>query len=340
MSRTPLVDVAMATYNHEKFIAQALESVLAQETDFDYRLIVGDDCSSDGTQAIIKEYARRHPGRIVTLFHPKRLGTAHRDRIGVKVLRLCTAKYVAMLDGDDFWTDPRKLQKQADYLEAHPDCALCFHNATMLFEDQSKPPRDYCPADQKEVSTLEDIAAQCFLITCTVMFRNRFLGELPECFYRVTNADWMLFVLLAEHGHFRYLNEVMATYRIHGNGVWQGLAHAERLRTHINTYRTIDEHLNFRYTEIISEKLSHLHNALSQLPEWERQQARSYLDRYHALVRSGRFSTALPLLLKATRLAPMEVLRPRRAAAVLKNGLLGALSGRKGREAARDSPDN
>jgi glycosyltransferase involved in cell wall biosynthesis len=337
---TPLVDIIMPTYNHERFVAQAIESVLAQKTAFRYRLLVGDDCSTDGTQAVVRSYAERHPDKIEFIFSPVNLGPLHRDRVSLQLLRRSTAKYAAVLEGDDYWTSPDKLQKQADYLEAHPDCALCFHNARMVFEDHSEPPSNYCPADQKEVSTLEDIVAQCFLIPCTVMFRNKLLGELPDCFYRVTNADWILFVLLAEHGYFRYLNEVMATYRQHGNGLWQGLAHAARLRTHINTYRTIDEHLNFRYTEIISEKISHLHDALSQLPEWERQQARSYLDKYHALVRSGRFSTALPLLLKATRLAPMEVLHPRRAAAVLKNGLLGALSGRKGREDAHDAPDN
>lgn len=326
MTSEPLVDVAIATYNHEKFIAQALESVLTQKTDFKYRLIIGDDCSTDNTQAIIKDIARKHPDNITTVFHPERLGTTHRDRIGVKVLKLCTAKYITMLDGDDYWTDPYKLQKQVDFLEHHPECSLCFHNAEMFYDDGSKPSINYSRTGQKEISTLEDVATGMVPIPCTVLFRNKLLGELPDCFYQVRNADWMLFVLLAEHGDIGYLNEVMAAYRVHGEGIWSSLTRRQRIKAHINTYQTIDAHLNFKYRQAISEKISELHD---QLASQSGQFARSCLDQYHALVRTGQLTKAVPLLLEAIRCSPLEVLRPRRFAAVCRSGILGALQHHK-----------
>src|SRR5262249_16556755 len=125
---TPLVDVAVVTYNHARFIRQALDSVLSQETSFDVRILVGDRCSTARTQAILSEYDRAHPGKVITIFHAKNEGILSPNRIGLKVLAKCTSKYVAMLDGDDYWTDDQKLRLQVDVLEKRPDIAICFHN--------------------------------------------------------------------------------------------------------------------------------------------------------------------------------------------------------------------
>jgi len=314
---TPLVDIVMPTYRHEKFVAEAIESVLAQKTKFEYRLLIGDDCSPDGTQAVIKSYAEKYPNRIEPYLFTNHVGIQHRERVAVGLLRRTTAKYVTILEGDDYWTDPYKLQKQVDFLERHPECSLCFHNAEMFYEDGSQPPMNLHPADQKEISTVEDIATGMVPIPCTVLFRNNLLGELPDCFYEVTNADWMLFLLLAEHGNVGYINEVMAAYRMHGGGIWSRLTSEQRVKDHINTYQTIDAHLNFKYHRVISEKIA-------KLPRRQKEQnARSYLDQYHKVVRKGEIKKGLRLLWQATRFAPWEVLRPRRLAAVLKNGFFG-----------------
>src|SRR6266542_522725 len=124
----PLVDVNLITYNHENFVAKAIESVLEQQTNFAYRLIIGDDCSTDNTQSIIRSYAQQYPERIQTLLALEHRGIEHQDRVGMQVLRLSTAKYVALLDGDDYWTDRHKLQKQVDFLNTNTEFALCFHN--------------------------------------------------------------------------------------------------------------------------------------------------------------------------------------------------------------------
>lgn len=314
----PMVDVNLVTYNHEKFVVRAIESVLEQKTDFDYRLIIGDDCSTDNTQSIIRDYAQQYPERIQVVLATEHRGIEHKDRMGIEVLRLSTAKYVTLLDGDDYWTDPRRLQKLMGFLESHPECSVAFHDARLFYEDGSEASRRLYPPDLKEISSLQDmLTTSCFPIPCTALFRREALGELPDCFFRVTNADWMLFVLLAEHGTLGYINEVMAAYRVHSGGVWSGLDPIQGTREHIKTYETIDAHLNFKYTRAISKKIIAWRKALT------RQQAQSCLAQYHRAVKNGEMKKGLRLLLQATLSAPLQVFRPRHFAAVLKNGFLG-----------------
>lgn len=262
---TPLVDVALVTYNHEKYIAQAIESVLMQRTDFAWRLIVGDDCSTDNTQAIVREYARRYPDRITTELYAEHRGILHPERVGIRVLDLCTAKYVALLDGDDRWTSPEKLQKQVDYLEAHPECSLCFHNVLVFDEDGGREPWNYCPPHQKEVSTLEDLLAEDFIHTCSTMFRRERLGRLPTWFHAVSNGDWILHILSAEQGTIGYLDEVMAAYRVHGGGLWSSQKEAQHIREMIKTLEYVDEHLGFKYRKQIKAIKSERYYRLSEV---------------------------------------------------------------------------
>ena len=315
------VSICMITYNHEKFIAHAIEGILMQEVCFDYEIVIGEDISTDRTREIVLEHEQKHPDRIRVLKRDAAESDSDRARgFGGKqnflnTLRECRGEYVALLDGDDYWTDSHKLQKQVEFLERHPECSLCFHNAEMFYDDGSQPSVNLRPADQKTISTVEDILAGMVPIPCTVMFRNNLLGELPESFDSVANGDWMLSVLLAEHGNVGYLNEVMAAYRIHPGGIWSRLTAQQRLNGHINTYRTIDAHLNFKYHLLISKMIA----------DFRGQNARSCLDQYYELVKKGEISNGLSCLWQATRVAPLEVLRPRRITAVLKNGLLGVL---------------
>src|SRR5882672_6480832 len=154
------VSVSVITYNQEEFIAQAIDSILRQEVSFDYEIVIGEDASTDRTREIVLELERRHPDRIRVMLRDA--GTSERDRargLGGKTnfvqgIQDCRGKYVALLDGDDYWTDSHKLQKQVDFLERHPECSLCFHNAEMFYEDGSQSSMNLRPADQKEISTV------------------------------------------------------------------------------------------------------------------------------------------------------------------------------------------
>lgn len=326
MSTTPLVNIVMPTYNHERFVAQAIESVLAQKTEFAYKLMVGDDCSTDGTQEVVRSYAEKYPDKVGFVFSKKNLGLSDRDRVSLKLLSQCTAKYVGILDGDDYWTDSYRLQKLTDFLESHPECSVAFHNAVMFYDDGSRAACRFYPPDLKEISSQEDmITTNGFPILCTALFRNEALGELPDCFFRVTNADWMLFVLLAEHGNLGYINEVMAAYRVHSGGIWSRIDPIQGTREQIKTYEAIDAYLNFKYTTAISEKIAAWRKKISL------QQGQSCLTQYHTAVKNGEIQKGVGLLWRATLFAPLLVFRPLSFAAVLKNGLLGVLlQGRKG----------
>ena len=120
----PLVSVYMITYNHEKFIAQALDGILMQEVDFPYEIVIGEDKSTDRTRAVVCEYQRRHPDKI--RLHLSRENLFRQKLAGLGPLAACRGKYIAMCEGDDYWTDPQKLQKQVAVLEAEPEVSFVF----------------------------------------------------------------------------------------------------------------------------------------------------------------------------------------------------------------------
>ena len=127
------VSVCMIAFNHERYIAQALDSVLKQETSFPVDIVVGEDCSRDSTRRILLDYAERHPGRIRPLLADRNRGMMANF---LSTLAACRGRYVAVCEADDYWLDSGKLQKQVDYLESHPECAVSFHNAYMEARQQ------------------------------------------------------------------------------------------------------------------------------------------------------------------------------------------------------------
>jgi glycosyltransferase involved in cell wall biosynthesis len=280
----PTVSVAMVTYNHERFVAQAVESVLMQETAFPYELVIGEDCSSDRTREIVSDFHRRDPSTIRLLLSDQNLGSMPNF---LQTLRACQGQYIALLEGDDYWTDPRKLQAQVDFLASHPDCTICFHNVTELYDDGRRAPGLCCAANQKQISTLTDLLAGNFIPTCSVMVRNRMLAELPPWFAGLSFGDWPFNVLNAQHGDIGYLNEVMGTYRVHDLGVWSGRSTIERLKGTIAMYRVFHAQLGSRHRGAIQAGLSRCYLRLSS--EYARRGDRASARRYagKALVASA-----------------------------------------------------
>jgi len=214
------VSVCMITYNHEKFIGQAIESVMMQQTDFDYELVIGEDCSTDRTGAVVLDYAGRYSDRIRPLLREHNLGM---NPNFVQTFQSCRGEYVALLEGDDFWTDPLKLQQQADYLSSHPNCSMCFHpchisidNDVLIGEKISWPP------GRKSFYTLHDMLKAKYLRihTSSVFVRNNQIDVFPEWFYEMPMGDLPFIILSAQNGNIGYLDEAMGTYRIHKGGIW------------------------------------------------------------------------------------------------------------------------
>ncbi len=228
MNTTTLkASVSLVTYNHARYIRRALESVLAQQTDFDFEILIGEDESDDGTREIAQEYHARFGDKIRLLLHSRKdvlyiNGRPTGRRNFVHNLKAARAPYIALLDGDDYWTSPSKLQKQVAFLEENPHCALCFHNVQILDEQNAGRLQLQYPAPIPERYQLEDLLKGNFMQTCSVVFRAGLFNDFPPWFFKCPMADWPLHILNAQHGWIGYLDEVMAVYRRHAGGRWSG----------------------------------------------------------------------------------------------------------------------
>lgn len=246
--------VLVITYNHAPFVETALESVLAQETDFAYELIVSDDYSSDGTRDIIERIAEAHPDRVRLMVSPHNLNDNTVLRRGVEAAR---GRYLALLDGDDRWLASDKLQRQVDFLESRPDLAMCFHNVRVVYDDgtpsnlfHQDAPSPMSTKPPKAVSTLADVAPWYFIPTCSTLFRTEHLRDMPDWYDGLPAGDHPLYVFAAEHGDVGYLDEVMGEYRVHSAGLWTSRGKYRALADVENTvevFDAINRHLGFRY---------------------------------------------------------------------------------------------
>jgi glycosyltransferase involved in cell wall biosynthesis len=250
------VSVCITTYNHGKYIAQALDGVMMQETDFDFEIIVGEDDSSDDTREVVKKYREQYPDRIRLFLNDRNniiyINGKPTGRWNfMNNIRNAKGDYVAILDGDDYWTSPDKLQKQVDFLDGHPECAMCFHDAKIIFEDASQPSRIATPRGKKKIYTLKHLLKGNFMSTCSVMFRRGLFPEFPDWFSRMAWADWPLHILNAEHGDIGYIPEVMAVYRVHRGGVYSQKEEIDQVKEMVQMYPHINAHLNFRYNKLI-----------------------------------------------------------------------------------------
>ena len=254
------VSVCMITYNHERFVRQAVESALMQEADFEYELVIGEDCSTDGTREIVVEYARQYPSRIRLLLPEHNQGMIPN---AVATLAACRGQYVAPLEGDDYWTDPRKLQKQVDFLEAHPECSMCFHRHETRFEDGSSPPHVSSVPHKGRVFTLQDLLRWDFVGTLTVMFRRRPTEELPEWYYELAIGDWPLHILNAQYGDIGYIDSVMAVHRVHSGGVWSSSSPVQRAEAVLQMYQHLRSYLGARYRKTIKARMARGYLALA-----------------------------------------------------------------------------
>jgi glycosyltransferase involved in cell wall biosynthesis len=252
---SPKVSVLLLTYNHEKWIRQAVQSVLMQKTDFDYGVTIVEDCSSDGTRDAVIDFRQKFPERI-DLSLSKENGE-YRTNLATAFLA-SSGQYIAQLDGDDYWTSPHKLQKQVDFLDTHPECALCFHNVTVFNEDGTGSPWNLNPPDQEEITGLEDLLVDNYIASCSPMFRAGVLDRLPDWYYTAAWADWPLYILHAQHGKIGYLNEVMGARRLQNEGMWARLSNVRRVEETIRFYEHIGPNLDAKHKVIVQGRISEL----------------------------------------------------------------------------------
>lgn len=222
----------MITYGHEKFIEEAIKGVLMQECDFEVELIVANDCSTDNTNEIVERYIETHSrGHLIKY-------TLHLINKGILpnfiwTLQQCKGKYIALLDGDDYWSDPLKLQKQVDFLEANPDYNICFHNVQLFIQEENKFDKDNITREVPEITNIEDLARGNYIHTPSVVLRNNF--TIPKWFSKSPIGDWILYMIAIKDKKVKKLDAIMAVYRVHKTSIWANKSQEYRNKnTHIS----------------------------------------------------------------------------------------------------------
>jgi len=244
---TPKITVSVLTYNHENFIGDCLEGILAQRGRFRIELIIADDCSTDKTIDVIKSYLDRfRKKRIVVrlLKSKKHIGP---DENAERTRKYYSGDFIAFCDGDDYWIDPLKLQKQMNFLLTHPNCSFCFHDILLLNQDNQK----YFthPSQQRLNSNIlitQDIILDYSIGNASCcMYNAKFIHNIPNDYS--DNDDWNFNIYFSQFGQIGHLNEIMSVYRQTNQGVWSGLSPVEQIEGWLKEIDRVNDCLEFKY---------------------------------------------------------------------------------------------
>ena len=234
----PSVSVFVMVYNHEKYITECLDGIIMQKCNFSYNIVVGEDASTDTSREILLKYRSKYTGKFKLLLHEKNIGAMANQ---MAIFDVCTGKYIALCEGDDYWTDPLKLQKQVDFLEAYKKASAVGTYRYELKSDGSKIANSY-----KSKISKKDVLSGMIPGTQTLMLVNypdlySFLNQFPG-FY---SGDRLISYFLSTKGDIFIIPEYTAVYRVTGEGVWSKLSATERSNIYVNSIVQFHEELNF-----------------------------------------------------------------------------------------------
>ena len=255
------VSVCVITYNHEKFVSKMLDSLLMQQTTFPYEIVVGDDCSTDNTVGILKDYQQRYPDKIRLLLQTQNLGLNGKFN-ALQTFAIAEGEYIAQMDGDDYLTSPHKLQKQVEMLDANPHYSASFHNAMTIYDDQSAPSHLVNYLTKTEF-VLDDLIGEdelCFIATSSLMFRRQDFADNPDPEWTnlSTSGDIPRNIMFASRGPIGYIDEVMSVYRKNRGGASFADNHysSDFLFNRIQLYSNINKQFNYKYNDRIEKNLA------------------------------------------------------------------------------------
>lgn len=253
INERPFVAIWMVTYNQEKFISKAVESILQQKTNFHFKLFIGEDNSKDQTRQKCINVQRNNSNKIELFLNDVNLGPNKNAKQIYKACFESGAKYIALCEGDDYWTDPLKLQKQVDFLEANPDYAICYHKVKVLKNEALE--EDTITQKVPETTTIKDLAKGNYIHTCSVVFRNNLFNKLPKYFDKSPVGDYFLHMLNARYGKIKFIDEYMGVYRLHETSVWSSKAQAKREQIWLNFLRNIRKNFDKEVQNILDDQI-------------------------------------------------------------------------------------
>lgn len=254
MTNNPLVTIASTTFNMEAYIGEAIESWLAQETSFPTEIIISDDGSTDGTCEIVRSYIKKHPNiRLISTSHIGKMPNF------IRSLKESKGKYVALCDGDDYWIDSLKLQKQFDFMESNPEFSECFTNSYVINTDTGErkiaKTHIWDEADTKGLLAHrdDDNVQMSPGHTSTFFFRNQFLEDYPKWMYGDVMTDFPLYMLMSRFGKAKFINDITSVYRHRPDGVSsKNFSFEKNIRRRIHVYKNINHDFHFKYRKIIN----------------------------------------------------------------------------------------
>lgn len=272
-----LVSIVVSAYNHKNYIKECLDSILMQQTNFQFEIILGEDESNDGTREICKEYARNYPDKIKLFLRSRKdviyINGKPTGRFNViENIKESTGKYIAICEGDDYWTDPYKLQKQVDFLEANPQYGICFHNVEQINTfDPSK--NILLPSNTADLDyTIEDYILNNKTATCSIVFKKEYFSLIPNWFSKLPFGDLGIILTIMKNSNEkgRVLKDIMGVYRIHSQGIHGSMHENNKLlikayKMHIKFTNRIKKHLLFE-------------------PKYKKQIAKKYIETFHILM--------------------------------------------------------
>jgi glycosyltransferase involved in cell wall biosynthesis len=267
-----IVTACVLSYNHEKWLEKCLESICTQKTDHEFTVLVHDDCSTDGSKAIIERFEKKYPALMQTIYQEKNQYSQGINIVQKYVIPAIKTKYFAICEGDDYWCDSSKLQKQIDYLEAHPDCNLCFHDANVVDPDDNFLKTFYPRKmwnDKELYKRLEspdganlsvrDMIMLDFTPTASIVGRTERL--LPILRFS-TSLDLVVRLVTTYDGYAHFFNEIMSAYRTSNPNSASGSIQnspeklkASFLDRHVGLLREFDEFTKRKYHDTIEHQI-------------------------------------------------------------------------------------
>lgn len=272
----PHVSVVVPTYQHKDYIVDCIEGILMQKTTFDFEIVIGEDESTDGTREICIEYASKFPGKI-RLFLRDRRDVIYIDEKPtgrynfIANLQAARGKYIAECEGDDYWTDPLKLQKQVDLLEQRNELSWCFHLAKIVQKDKSGEGNFRIPKENEFDTETIAVLGGGFFVTSSIMFRAEAVKKLPDFFLTVKSADFALVLLFSLFGKGVCIKEFMGVYRIHEGGIFSANKGQYKKRIHIDLdniklLNSFNQYSGYKFNSVIQEVILNHYGLIVRRP--------------------------------------------------------------------------
>lgn len=303
------VSICCITYNHEKFIEATVDSFLMQETAFDYEIIISDDNSKDNTPKILSGYKIKYPGKIKIMLNGPNIGMIPNF---VQALNNCSGEYIAICDGDDYWTDKSKLQEQVNFLDAHKDHVISSHSTMVLNKDKQYlyPPNvPYVKKKLHNTFTVSDYIQNFFCHSSSIVFRRNILKPFPDWYKNVFSGDGFLVLLLALEGKIHYLNKSLSVYRYNNYSISNYVSLIEINKNFEKHLKLFDQYSGYKFSKEINKKIFALSFGVNYYNNNYLKKLNFFFKNFFKIIKMN--STAFPVLGRYKFLLPAQILKSR-----------------------------